>query len=269
MKINDAHCHYGRESFFGSVLRARFSSKNDYEGLSSDWEKYDVQNVVLFSQPCPSDLRRNVFEFFKFCLGYGAFISYDKKLFSNVDYSHTNDTISNLDDEKIEFIPFVNSDVSVSDLAELEIKGIKYYEPYDFSGSIPDNLLEFLNDGELNIVLHLSDVTENNPDTFLANVEKYDGIKFQVAHCANGVSKIIDSLHEYSNLFVDTSALSHWSYKKIDLCEVIANYGSKVLFGSDDPWTHYDKQIGQIENFDLSAREMKKVMYSNYFQLWK
>lgn len=268
MKINDAHCHYGLESFFGSVLRARFSSKNDYESLSSDWEKYDVQNIVLFSQPCPSDFNRNVIECLAFCLGYGVIMPSVEKLFGDVDYFQANEIISNFSDEKIEFIPFVNSNVSVSDLVELEIKGVKYYEPYDSAGSIPENLLEFLNDNELNIVLHLSSVTEKGPDAFLNIVEKYDGIKFQVAHCANGVSKIIDSLHEYSNLFVDTSALSHWSYKKIDFCEVIANYGDKVLFGSDNPWTHYGKQISQIESCNLSEREMKRVMYNNYFQLW-
>lgn len=265
MKINDAHCHIGRESFFGSMARLKFSSNNDYGRLKEDWNKYNIQNVVLFPQPGPSSFKRYLGECLLFVLGYCFFKPIDENLFRNVDYSEANGKISELTDGRIEFIPFVNSNVSISDIEQFDIKGVKFYEPF---GELSDTLLRHLNENELNLVLHLSTESEKHPENFLRLVENNDGILFQVAHCANGVEEIIDALGEYSNLFVDTSAISHSQYKHIPIENIVREHIDKVLFGSDEPWTKYGAQLKLFETLGLSKNDLENVLAKNYFKLW-
>jgi hypothetical protein len=73
MKINDAHCHYGRESFDGAVCRSKIWANKTYEALKSDWEKYNVEKSVLFPQPLPSSLKKYLIEGISFILLVQAF----------------------------------------------------------------------------------------------------------------------------------------------------------------------------------------------------
>lgn len=265
MEINDAHCHFGRESFFGSIARLRLYSNNNYESLKKEWDMHNVKHVVLFAQPCPRSIKRYLGEVILFLLGYRISKTIDEKTFGKVDYSQANKEISELTDNRVEFVPFINSSINASDLALLNVKGVKYYEPY---GKIPENLLSYLNQNNLNMVLHLSTENETRPEKFLNIVENNEGIKFQVAHCANGVKEIISALDEYSNLFVDTSAISHRYYGHIPVKDIVENHPDKVLFGSDEPWTKYEEQLRIFENLGLSKSDLESVFEKNYLKLW-
>ncbi|MBU4246710.1 MAG: hypothetical protein KKE71_06710, partial [Nanoarchaeota archaeon] len=182
MKVNDAHYHFGFNGFLGSIGRGRLIVKNSYNSLKKDWDKYDIQNAVLFSMPEPSGYSRY---FSELVLALSGYYLYKKLLFStpiddsllaNNDYSGINDTISKLNDARIEFVPFVNSKFEISDIERFDnIKGVKFYEPH---GAIPDSLLDYLNENELNMVLHLSEENDKNPDKFLEIVENNDEITF-------------------------------------------------------------------------------------------
>ena len=274
MNINDAHCHIGFNGFIGSLGRnSKITSSATYKGLQKEWNNHNVQNIVLFSQPDPASFKKYLEEVLLVFSGYFLFKKYifsqpiDESILANSDYSKANDAISNLKDERIMFAPFVTSRFCVSDLTKYDrINGVKYYEPY---GELPEKLLEHLDENELALVLHLSENNKEHPEKFLNIVEKYDGIRFQAAHCANGIEEIIDGLNEYSNLFVDTSALSDGQYNNIPLKDIVTNHIDKVLFGSDEPWTKYDPQIKQIKNFDLSEKDLEKILYRNFFNVWK
>lgn len=273
MDVNDAHLHFGWNGYFGSRWRRLSIAKNNHNSLTKDWDKYRIQNAVLFSVPEPAGYLRYYSELVLLKLEYFAFRKHilrkpiDDSLLANNNYSKINDEINKINDSRIEFVPFVNSKFEISDIERFDnIKGVKFYEPY---GAIPESLLDYLNENELNIVLHLSDDREKNPDKFLEIVEDNDGIKFQVAHCANGIPEIINALGEYSNLFVDTAACTHWQYKQIPLESIAQEHTDKVVFGSDGPWTKYDKQIAQILGLDLSKNEKEKILNKNYFQIWK
>ncbi|GEM_PF-1476613 len=273
MKINDAHCHYGRESFDGAVCRSKIWANKTYEALKSDWEKYNVEKSVLFPQPLPSSLKKYLIEGIFYPFGSSLLRDIWKKFFNyTVDYSKTNEEISNLQDDKIEFVPFISSKFEYSDLENFEnIKGVKHYEPY---GKLSGDLLKYLNERELNLIIHISEKTEQNPEKFLKIVEKFDGINFQVAHCANGVSEIIEALDELPNLFVDTSACTLRFYKVVfrsrntSFGEIVSTNVEKVLFGSDEPWAGYKAQIDQINELELSNRDKSRIFYRNYLSLW-
>ncbi len=273
MKINDAHCHYGRESFDGAVCRSKIWANKTYDALKRDWNEYNVEKSVLFPQPLPSSLKKYLIEGIFYPFGSSLLRDFWKKFFDyTVDYSKVNKEISNLQDNRIEFVPFVSPKFKHSDLENFErIKGVKFYEPY---GELSENLLEYLNERELNLIIHISEKTDRNPEKFLENVEKFDGINFQVAHCANGVPEIIEALDELPNLFVDTGACTLRFYKAVfrsrntSFEEIVSENVEKVLFGSDEPWSEYKTQIEQINRLELSNSDKNRIFYRNYLALW-
>ena len=86
---------------------------------------------------------------------------------------------------------------------------------------------------------------------------------------ANGNKQIIGALDEFPNLFVDSAASTYWVYRNISFEGIARNHTDKILFGSDEPWTKYEKEIAKIKSFDLSENELERIMLKNYYQLWK
>jgi hypothetical protein len=296
-KINDAHCHYGKECLWGTVGRMRLISNNTYEKIIRDLDTYEIENQVLFAQPCPSspggyirgallllpklmaysskthwEIAKGLL-FEKIGKDYADWDQeryFDELFFGDVDYSNANLEISQINDKRIKPLPFVNSKFKPSDLGGLEgIEGVKYYEPY---GEIPEILLKYLNDNELNILPHLSLNTLEKPEKFLGEVAKNDGIIFQVPHWGTGFIKVINALDEYDNLYIDTAASTHYSYNKrlkIPFKKIAEEHPDKILFGSDEPWTNLGKEIKKISGLGLDKGVMEKIMYSNYYKVWK
>jgi hypothetical protein len=287
MKINDAHCHYGNESLVGRLERLRLHSNNPYEKIKQDLDAYEIQNQVLFAQPCPastlgyikgalmlfprgiySSLQQNR-DMLPEGLHLGKSNTTEPKIFfGNVDYNRTNQEISRLEDTRIEFVPFVNSHFKPSDIKEFNgIKGVKFYETY---GDIPEELLNYLNNQGLNLILH-RDLTKG-PEHILDMVAKNSGINFQIAHWATGSRKITGALDEYSNLFVDTAGSSLSFYTKhlgIPFKQIAQEHPDKVLFGSDEPWANLGKEIEAVTNLGLGKETEEKILYKNYYKLWK
>lgn len=273
-EINDAHCHYGIDSPFHSIEGAlKLFSNKSYNSLKEDWETYNVKKCILFSQPLPVSRSRYFFETATFPISYGVYIIKNNFFSICPDYSKINKEINenSLKDNRIQFAPFVNHKFSASEIDIYEnIKGVKFYEPY---GEIPQSLLKYLDEKELNIIVHIWEKTENNQKEFLKIVEKHEAINFQVPHLANGNLKIINALDELDNLYVDTSCCSSKIYKKYVLDgesfeKIVSNHVEKVLFGSDEPYASYKSQIDQINNMKISAKDKERIKEKNFYKIW-
>lgn len=273
-EVNDAHCHYGIDSPFHSIVVSdKLFSRKSYNSLKVDWKTYNVKKCILFSQPLPVSRSRYFFETETFPISYG--VNFIKNKLFNIcpDYSKINKEINeiSLRDNRIQFVPFVNHKFSASDVDIYEnIKGVKFYEPY---GEMPQNLLEYLGEREMNIIVHISEKIENNPKEFLKLVEKHEAINFQVPHLANGNLEVISALDELDNLYIDTSCCSNKIYKKYVLDgdsfeEIVSNHVEKVLFGSDEPYASYKSQIDQINNMEISAKDKENIKKKNFYKIW-
>lgn len=271
MKISDAHCHYGRECFDGTVTRSKLWANKSYENLKSDWEAYNIESCVLFPQPVPSSLSKYLLEGIFYPFGSGV-VRGLKERFSGkvVEYSQANGEISLLEDSRVEYVPFINS--RLDGMEELDgVKGVKYYEPF---GRLPRKLLSELDRKGLNLIVHISEETVREPGRFLRLVGEFEGVNFQVAHCANGSEKLLDAMEKLPNLYTDTSACTLPIYTEIfSSCrtsfeETVCGNPEKVLFGSDEPWSGYPPQIKQINGLELSKNDREKIFYKNYRKLW-
>lgn len=273
-EINDAHCHYGIDSPFHSVEGAlKIFSGNAYDSLKEDWAAYNVKKCILFSQPLPVSRGLYFLEAATFPVSYGVNIFKNNLFGICPDYSKINKEINEvgLNDSRVQFVPFVNRKFRASEIGIYEnIKGVKFYEPY---GEIPQSLLEYLGEKELNMIVHIWEKSENNQRKFLKLVEKHEAVNFQVPHLANGNLEIISALGELDNLYVDTSCCSNKIYKKYVLDgdsfeEIVSNHVEKVLFGSDEPFASYKSQIQQINNMEISAKDKEMIKEKNFYKIW-
>lgn len=250
--------------------RGKLLSNTSYEKLSQYWEEFGVEKTLLFPQPNPSGLPKYLIEGALFPFGSGLGRSIGNKLFNlEVDYSRAHREISALEDERVEFIPFVNS--RLEGIEGIKAKGVKFYEPL---GRLPRELLRFLNRRGMNLIVHLSEETQSRPQRFLEAVGDSPHINFQVAHCAEGSEKIVRALERLPNLYFDTSACSLEAYSRAfraqgtSFREIVEQNPEKILFGSDEPWSSYRCQVEHLEALDLSKKDRERVFYSNFSRVW-
>lgn len=301
-KICDGHAHYGINSMIGSFGRFVPYSTYSYGELIDDLNKYNIEKIVLFAQPDPFSLKKDithlaviggflggVHELAKIdpiyvtmvagplsALFAGKFIyesKTGKSLFPPSSYREANQNIANIEDNRVEFVPFVNRNFKPSDLEGFEnIKGVKYYATY---GGIPDNLLSYLNENELNLVLHPSLRSLSKPEKFLKKVEANDGINFQIAHLAYGNSGFINALGKYENLYIDTSGytfptnrLYRFLHKVVPIEKIAQDYPDRVIYGSDRPWCTQESELNVVNSLDISERDKDAILYRNCLKLW-
>jgi len=269
MKINDAHCHFGLESFGGTIGRRKAVSNLNFRKLKHNLKEYEIEHVVLFAQPRPTSTYQFLSDLLSFLINNRLDVNEDYKLRRKVDYSETNDLISKLRDSRIEFVPFISSSTPPEYLDKFNnIKGVKFYEP---NGELSPKLLDYLNERELNLIIHKNPQNEGLTEYFLNYVNFNPGINFQVAHYAQCMPGIIRALDEYDNLYIDTSGSTDSLYRLWGLqFEPIAReYSHKIIFGSDEPWSNTGKEIEMVKSFYLDKKQEENIFYRNYFKIWK
>jgi predicted TIM-barrel fold metal-dependent hydrolase len=123
----------------------------------------------------------------------------------------------------------------------------------------------------MNLILHLSSRSLLNPARFLEKVYKYPRINFQVPHLAIGVQEIILAVKEFDNLYLDTSACTHWMNRRVFRTphrKIISAFPEKILFGSDEPWASYEAEIEEVNGLDISDNDKEKIFSRNFEKLW-
>jgi uncharacterized protein len=115
-------------------------------------------------------------------------------------------------------------------------------------------------------------------------VKKYPEVNFIVCHLGRLHRSLLEAF-ELPNLYFDTSGLAlyeNWlqfvakdplpELKNINPVDVIERlvewgYGDKIIFGSDEPYTSYSKQIDHIMNANIPEHTKNKIMGRNMKKL--
>jgi uncharacterized protein len=175
------------------------------------------------------------------------------------------------------------------------IKGIKFSHqiPMDFSiDKLLDHpLMKIVQDYRLIMMVHTGTGKEKGADQvhttlpYAIKVAKYyPGVKFIFCHLGRLHETIFDAL-QLHNVWMDTSGFSlnyNWAefaakkplgiFKSLspeDIIELLVSQGfeDKIIFGSDEPYTHYEKELGIIKNARIPESAKRKILAENMEKL--
>ncbi|MBP2029262.1 hypothetical protein J2755_000182 [Methanohalophilus levihalophilus] len=284
IRINDAHCHYGTNSMLMTMaLRPTKKFSNDFGELEGIMESNNVENCVLFSQPEPANTFGHIWRGLYYHLWNVSTDSQEPYFGWRINYTKANEKISKIKDKHVNFIPFLSASDGIEEIEKYvdergnSPRGIKYYGIY---GDIPNlNILQYLNEHEMSMVLHLPMKCRKCPQKLLDTVGRYPDLKFQLAHMGDGIPEILSSLWEFDNLYLDTAMITNEAYQNLyrkqgtTMEEMIQNAPeSKILFGSDEPWGSLGEQAKSIVDLQfsgiLSARDVDNILYQNARTVW-
>lgn len=162
-------------------------------------------------------------------------------------------------------------------LCENNIKGIKLHP--DYQNFFVDNeavfpLYEAIFDAELVLLFHAGvDIGLPKPvhctPKHLSNMAKhFSGAKIIAAHL--GGYELWEDSMEYlcgSDIYIDTSC----AFDKLGsqrMSDFIKSYGaSKVLFGTDSPWSDQQTEINNIKSLNLSKEDISAILGYNAVKL--
>jgi predicted TIM-barrel fold metal-dependent hydrolase len=171
------------------------------------------------------------------------------------------------------------------------IKGVKFSHqiPMDFSIDklIRHPLMKTVQDNNLIFMIHIGTGKEplsheiHTTLNYAIKVAKhYPDIRFIFCHLGRLHSSLIEALN-LENVHMDTSALSMWPKwsqfialepksmfersTPIEVIEKLVGMGheDKIIFGSDEPYTVYENEIGYIEKAEISSSAKRKIFYGN------
>ncbi|MBQ1464327.1 MAG: amidohydrolase [Ruminococcus sp.] len=105
-----------------------------------------------------------------------------------------------------------------------------------------------------------------SPRTFADLAEKMPGLTIIAAHM--GGIKLYDQVEDclagrFPDLYMDTGVVADYISDE-QLLRIIEKQGAdKVLFGSDTPWDHPEKEIAMIGRLPLSDQEKEMIFHIN------
>lgn len=105
-----------------------------------------------------------------------------------------------------------------------------------------------------------------SPGTFAGIAEKFPGLTIVAAHM--GGIKCFDEVEDrlagrYENLFFDTGVVSDYISDE-QFFRIVRKQGAeRILFGSDCPWDHPEKEIALINRVPLTESERELIFYKN------
>jgi len=275
--INSAHSHFDREGLYGSLNRLTIENSIYTEDqLCKDLDKYRVEKAVIFPQPHPTTGEEDIARVFALLGLTGAItlpdietklavmpvvmgaiffkMSYEsitgKLIHFPINYSKANDRIYELKDDRVEFVPFVGSNFKPADIERFEgIKGVKFYEPY---GAIPENLLRYLDEHELNMIIHLSIDMRTKPiQNLRAAIQeaKKSPSKKKVLSVLKNTPSVIFSNPSYIDVrkpeeFLKKVArydginfqVAHWAYGNKEITDALDEHSYLFLDSSGSTW---------------------------------
>jgi predicted TIM-barrel fold metal-dependent hydrolase len=279
MKIIDCHANIGWDT--NNIRKNYFPSQQGYKRLLNKMNQHDVLKSIILPFPSPAgQFKENLYW-----------------------YEMENHYLVQAHKFSNRFIPFpaVNpNDVkSVKNIKTLtttfEIKGIKisHHIPMGFSVEklIGHKLMKIVQDNNLLVMIHTGTGKEAGSKNYHETLDygiqvakKYPDVTFIFCHLGRLHKTIIEAL-KLENVYMDTSALSMYEgakefiafdpYKKFvnlspkEIIEDLVEMGfeDKIIFGSDEPYTFYEKEIGMIKNANISEDSKNKIFYRNIAKL--
>lgn len=150
--------------------------------------------------------------------------------------------------------------------------GIKLHPMYQGFVADDRNMFEFYEycaDLGLFILIHAGNDTafpgsDNASPDKIANIARnFKNLKLIAAHL--GGYQVVDDVLEYicgKQIYIDTSFIQTVEHSKVT--KMLNNHSSDlVLFGSDSPWNDQKKQIEYLDDYNLSAAQLEKILYKN------
>jgi len=175
------------------------------------------------------------------------------------------------------------------------IKGVKFSHqiPMKFciDNLIDHPLMKIVRDNNLLMMIHVGTGKEKNADRTHTTLpyaikvaQKYPEVQFIFCHLGRLHWQLLEAL-ELNNVVTDTSGLalqSHWSQfvakepmatlrnlKPVEIIEKLVDLGhaDKIVFGSDEPYTSYELQVGQILDAKISPSAKQRILNNNFQRL--
>jgi uncharacterized protein len=275
MKIIDCHANLGWDA--NNIRKNLFPTGQTYLQLLNKMQNFQVNKSICMPFPIPN----------------GRFSLKAPWYDIENNYILTSSRFSN------KLIPFaaVNpgdklSVGQIKSLASLEIiKGIKFSHQipmgFDIDSLIGNPLMKIASDHNLPLLIHVGTGKEKGAnhvhttlDYGLKVAKKYPDQTFIFCHLGR-LHRLIGEALQMENVYMDTSGLAmHTSWKQFlakDFFEPLSKstpqqvieslcdwgYDDKVLFGSDEPYTHYSSQLAQITGADITLKAKRKLLSEN------
>jgi uncharacterized protein len=281
MKIIDCHANLGWD--ISNTRRNLFPTNQSSKELMVKMRDYDVSKAIIVPFPSPGgQFNENTFWY-----------EVENQMLMNAIRSYPN----------LIAFPGVNpaDEASVKNIKTLAvaygIKGIKFSHqiPMEFNidSLIGHHLMKIVQDYHLVMMIHVGTGKEKGAKyvhttlPYAIKVAKhYPGVKFVFCHLGRLHEDIFEAL-QLHNVWMDTAGFSlgyKWSefvakqpmglFKGLlpeSIIEQLVSQGfeDKLIFGSDEPYTHYEKELGLIQNANISEEAKKKILAENMEGLLK
>ncbi len=172
-----------------------------------------------------------------------------------------------------------NYKADIDYVADLGLKGLKFHAEYqDFYVDDPQMIKMYdyaLSKGL--IVLHHAGFDpigkppfKSTPQRFRNVVDALQGGKFVIGHLGGQMQW--DDVEKYlagTNVYIETS-MGFDHYSKEQFLRILDKHDkSKMLFGSDSPWSDAKKEISAINSLPISAELKAKILGGNALELLK
>jgi predicted TIM-barrel fold metal-dependent hydrolase len=279
MKIIDIHANVGID--LNNLRKNQIPVEQNFKQLLIKMDEYDISVSVIVPFPSPGGQ-------------FNSDISW---------YDAENHILINASYQSKRLIPFPavnpNDNESVESIEEnllvQGIKGIKISHEIPMGFSIEElighKLMDIVQKNNLILMLHTgtgkelgAGLVHNTLDYAIKVAKAYPKVKFIFCHLGR-LHQSIEEAFNLKNVYMDTAGLAlhtHWNqfiakdalniFRKSNPIQVIeelvrAGYEDKILFGSDEPYTSYERQLEHINKSGISDEAKNKILYENAAKL--
>jgi uncharacterized protein len=281
MKIIDCHANLGWD--ISNTRRNFFPTNQSIRELLMKMHEYGIEKSIVLPFPSPGG------QFNENAVWYEV----ENQMLMNAMRSYPN----------LVAFPGVNpaDEGSVKNVKTLAIaygiKGIKFSHQipmnFDIDSLINHPLMKIVQDYHLVMMVHVGTGKERGAQQvhttlpYAIKVAKhYPGVEFIFCHLGRLHKDLFEALSLH-NVWMDTSGFSldyEWTqfaaktplamFKGLspeDIIEqlVASGFEDKIIFGSDEPYTHYDKELGIILNAKIPDSAKEKILAENILGLLK
>jgi len=239
-RINDCHIHLGASGpwvpgFNPTVMLTK---------LIQQMDKYNIEKAVVFPNPLPGSKYPRANDYIISCVD-----KYPKRLigFGRIDPRYGSEIIPEIERLRsngiigIKLHPVVES----------------FYPDHPFFLPIYKALL---NCGIRLILTHSSNGGFAEATRWANVADAFPQLTIILAHVNE---KCLRLLRQFKNVYVDTSASSSLLIEKA--CKIDS---SKVLFGSDYPYTGWEKEFGNVIQTNCPLEVKKKILFKNFLEVF-
>lgn len=238
-RINDCHIHLGAS---GPWIPG-FDLSVTITQLIKLMDKSNIEKAVVFSNPLPGSKYPHANDYIISCMhkyperliGFGRIDPrYGSEITTEIERLGNNGIIG------IKLHPVVES----------------FYPDHPFFLPVYEALL---NSGIRLILTHSSNGGFAEATRWANIAETFPQLTIILAHLNEACFPL---LRQFSNVYVDTSASSPQLIEKAYKID-----SSKVLFGSDYPYTKWEQEFGKIMRANCSIEVREKILFKNFLEV--